>query len=182
MDKRLTAFSFFPFHFIAGYRRLIAKQPLVPCSNHPFSMYILLLSAATLLFCGCHASKATPIETAVVTPAPAPAKSNGFVQWDKKMIDLGVVKKGTQPAFFYEFTNVSAEPVKIEIVDACDCTKVEWPRGTIAPGAKGRLDVVFKSGDKDASETIGINVVFSNLAPDGNPRIEVVEYKFELSK
>jgi peptidoglycan-associated lipoprotein len=144
-------------------------------------MRILLLFAVTLLV-ACHQAKKVTTTPTPTVSAATPIKTTGFVQWDKKMVDLGTVKKGVEPTFFYEFTNVSAEIVKIEIVDACDCTKVDWPRGNIAPGEKARLNVVFKSGDKDASETIGINVVFSNLAPDGNPRIEVVEYKFELVK
>lgn len=98
------------------------------------------------------------------------------------MVALGPVKKGEQRSLFYEFTNTSPEPVQIEIVDACDCTKVEFPRGKIAPGGKGRLDVIFNSAEKDASETIGINVIFVNTKPDGTPRIEMVEYTFDLVK
>ncbi len=118
---------------------------------------------------------ATPVTPAAKVPAP-------FVQWDKKTQDLGKVKRGEKRNLFFEFTNTSGEEIKIEIVDACECTKVEFPRRPIAPGGKGRLDVIFDSKDKEAAETIGINVVFSNVGPDGNPRIEVVEYQFDLEK
>jgi peptidoglycan-associated lipoprotein len=143
----------------------------------------ILLLMTVFFWSACHLSKkaVNPSPTPEATVS-TPVKSNGFVQWDKKMLDLGKVRKGAQSTFFYEFTNISNETVKIEIVDACECTKVDWPRGNIAPGGKARLDVVFDSADKEAAETIGINVVFSNLAPDGNPRIEVVEYKFDLVK
>lgn len=119
----------------------------------------------------------TPVATTATTPKPAP-----FVTWDKKSQDLGKVKRGEKRNLFFEFTNTSGEEIKIEIVDACECTKVEFPRRPIAPGTKGRLDVTFDSKDKEAAETIGINVVFSNIGPDGNPRIEVVEYSFDLEK
>jgi peptidoglycan-associated lipoprotein len=139
------------------------------------------------LMVACSSTKNTTATPPVVTPtpapaAPAPAPKVAFVQWDKKMVDLGKVKKGEKKSLFYEFTNTFTEDIQIEIVDACDCTKVEFPRGKIAPGAKGRLDVVFNSADKDADETIGINVIFTNVGSDGNPRIEVVEYKFNLEK
>jgi len=120
--------------------------------------------------------------TTPVAPIAPPAKPGAFVQWDKKTQDLGKVKRGEKRTLFFEFTNTSGEEIKIEIVDACECTKVEFPRRPIAPGAKGRLDVTFDSKDKEAAETIGINVVFSNIGPDGNPRIEVVEYSFDLEK
>lgn len=98
------------------------------------------------------------------------------------MIDLGKVKKGEKRTLFFELTNTSKEEIQIEIVDACECTKVDFPRGPIAPGGKGRFDVTFDSTEKEAAETIGINVVFKNLDAAGNPRIETVEYKFEIDK
>lgn len=109
------------------------------------------------------------------TPSP-------FVTWDKKMVDLGKVKKGEKRTLFFELSNTSGQEIQIEIVDACECTKVDFPRGPIPSGGKGRFDVVFDSSEKDAPETIGINVVFRETDAAGNPRIETVEYKFEIEK
>ncbi len=131
---------------------------------------------SVMLF-SCHtARKAQP------SPAPVQTKAPAFVTWDKKMIDLGMVKKGEKRSMNFEFTNTSGTDIQIDIVDACDCTKVDFPRGVIAPGEKRKLDVVFNSAEKDAAETIGINVVFKQTDAAGNPRIEVVEYKFDLQK
>lgn len=114
-------------------------------------------------------------------PAPGPAASMpAFVTWDKKMVDLGTVKKGEKRTLFFEFTNTSGADIQIDIVDACECTKVDFPRGMIAAGKKGRLDVTFDSTEKTAAETIGINVVFKQTDAAGNPKIEVVEYKFDI--
>jgi peptidoglycan-associated lipoprotein len=138
--------------------------------------YILAL---TILFFACNATKPTaPLSPTTSTVKPAAS----FVTWDKKMVDIGKVKKGDKKSLFFEFTNTSKEDIQIDIVDACECTKIEFPRGIITPNGKGRLDVLFNSTEKDTSETIGINVVFKNTAPDGNPRIEVVEYKFDIEK
>lgn len=146
--------------------------------------YFIGLLIPFLIACNnTKSTTATPVPVVTAAPATPPAAPKStFVQWDKKMVDLGKVKKGEKRSLFYEFTNTFTEDVQIEIVDACDCTKVEFPRGKIAPGGKGRLDVVFNSTDKDADETIGINVIFANTGRDGNPRIEVVEYKFNLEK
>ncbi len=135
---------------------------------------LLIVMIAT----ACGTTKAQPTAQA---PVPVAAKPL-FVSWDKKMVELGVVKKGEKRTLFFEFVNETKEAVQIDIVDACECTKVDFPRGPIAPGGKGRLDATFNSADKDAAETIGINVVFKNVGADGNPKIEVVEYKFEIAK
>lgn len=106
----------------------------------------------------------------------------GFVSWDKKMIELGPVKKGEKRSMAYEFTNTSEEDIQIDIVDACECTKVDFPRGVFKKGEKGQLKVVFDSSEKENAETIGINVIFKNTHPNGVPRIEVVEYSFEITQ
>lgn len=111
-----------------------------------------------------------------------PAAASAFVTWDKKLIDLGPVKKGEKRSMFYEFTNTSGADIQIDIVDACDCTTVDFPRSVIVPNGKGKLDVVFNSAEKDAAETISINVIFKNTHANGVPYIETVEYKFDLVK
>ena len=143
-------------------------------NNMKLKLLFLLPALGVLLSCAT-TQKAQP------TSAASPAKPT-FVKWDKKMVDLGKVKKGEKRTLFYELTNTSGEEILIEIVDACECTKVDFPRGPIAPVGKGRLDVVFDSTEKDADETIGITIVFRNTDAKGNPRIESLEYKFELEK
>ena len=120
--------------------------------------------------------------TAQKAQSPTPVTPPSFATWDKKMIDLGKVKKGEKRTMFFELTNTSGQEIKIETIDACDCTKVDYPRGKIAPNGKARLDVVFDSHEKEADETIGITIVFENMDANGYPRIESIEYKFELVK
>jgi hypothetical protein len=142
---------------------------------------ITFLSLALLLSCSRQTAPAAAAQTQAPTTPAVPTKIT-FVTWDKKMVDLGTVKKGEKRTTSFEFTNTSGGDIQIDIVDACECTKVEFPRGIIPPGGKGRLGVTFDSTEKDASETIGINTVFKQNDAKGNPRIEVVEYKFELVK
>ncbi|MFN0173807.1 MAG: DUF1573 domain-containing protein [Saprospiraceae bacterium] len=142
-----------------------------------------LFSLLTLVvFLACNTPQKAQTPPAPNLPAEAIAKEGPFVTWDKKMVDLGKVKKGEKRTLFYELTNTSGEEILIEIVDACECTKIDFPRGPIAPGRKGHLDVVFDSTEKDAAETIGITIVFRNTDAKGNPRIESLEYKFDLEK
>ena len=144
--------------------------------------HLLTLLPLVLLF-SCARQTAPFAAAQTQTPAvPAAPITTAFVTWDKKMVDLGTVKKGEKRTTSFEFTNTSGGDIQIDIVDACECTRVEFPRGIIPPGGKGRLGVTFDSTEKDASETIGINIVFKQNDAKGNPRIEVVEYKFELVK
>ena len=141
-----------------------------------------LLSLVLLFSCTRQTAPVAAAQTQTPAPTPAAPKTTAFVTWDKKLVDLGTVKKGEKRTTSFEFTNTSGGDIQIDIVDACECTRVEFPRGIIPPGGKGRLGVTFDSTEKDASETIGINTVFKQNDAKGNPRIEVVEYKFELVK
>lgn len=138
-----------------------------------------ILPFLTLLIClACNTA-----QQAQTSPAPPtlPAKTKpAFVTWDKKLIELGKVKRGEKREMFFEFTNTSGQDIQIDIVDACSCTTVDFPRSIIIPGGKGRLDVVFDSTEKEAAETIGITVVFKNTDENGFQKIESVEYRFEL--
>lgn len=146
-----------------------------------------LLTLAVLLACNTAQKAQSPSPNPQIpastdkqitnSPIPTP-----FVTWDKKMVDLGKVKKGEKRTLFFELTNTSGQEILIEIVDACECTKVDFPRGPIAAGSKGHFDVVFDSSEKEAPETIGINIVFRETDAAGNPRIETVEYKFDIEK
>ncbi|MCC7244789.1 MAG: DUF1573 domain-containing protein [Saprospiraceae bacterium] len=137
-----------------------------------FSIFSLMAFVVVL---GCSPKATAQATQTPTTPTP-------FVTWDKKKLDLGPVKKGEKRTLFFELTNTSGGDIQIEIVDACECTKVDFPRGVIAPGSKGRFDVTFDSSEKEAAETIGINVVFKQNDASGNPRIEVVEYSFDIIK
>lgn len=144
------------------------------------SHFLPLLTLTVLLACNTAQKAQTPPSVPPLPTKPPPAASATFVTWDKKMVDLGKVQKGEKRTLFFELTNTSGQEIQVDIVDACECTKVDFPRGTIAPGGKGRFDVVFDSSEKTASETIGITVVFRQNNLDGNPHIESLEYKFEM--
>jgi hypothetical protein len=140
---------------------------------------ILFSFCSLVLLFSCKAQqKTSPV--APTQAAQASAASSTFVQWSQKLIDIGKVKKGEKRELFFEFTNTSGKDVQIDLVDACHCTTTDYPRGIIAPGGKARVDAIFDSAEKDASETIEIRVIFKQNHPNGDPIIEVVHYRYEL--
>ena len=101
----------------------------------------------------------------------------------QKHIDLGDVKKGETKTTAFQFTNTGKEAIEIEIVDGCECTTLDWTRGPIAPGAKGKIDVKFDSTKKDQSETIDIDITLKNTNPKtGNPIFVFLTYGYNLIK
>ena len=141
-------------------------------------LFIPLLSLTLLLACHTQQKAQSPPTAPITTTKPA----TELVTWDKKLVDLGSVKKGEKRSMQYEFTNTSGVDVQLEGVSACDCTTVDYPRGVIPPNGKGRLDVVFNSAEKDESEKIDIDLIFKNTDAAGNPRIERVSYQYILLK
>lgn len=138
-----------------------------------------LVLLSFFLFSACTGSKKATTDT---TTTEVKKEEPAFVTWDKKFIELGEVKKGESRTMDFTFTNTSQEDAKIDIVDACECTKIEFPRGIIKPGETGKLDVIFNSHEKDESETIEIRIIFANQNKYGIPRIETLEYHFDLVK
>ena len=103
--------------------------------------------------------------------------------FDKEFVELGEVKKGEQRTLFYELTNTGDEILEIELISACDCTKVTYSKTPIKPGETIRLDIVFDSSDKDESEEIDIDIFFTNMDPEFDaPLIKTLKYHFDLVK
>ncbi len=56
------------------------------------------------------------------------------------------IKDGEKIRLTYNFTVVSSDPVYIhQIYPGCSCTTTEYSKDTLAPGAKGQINVVFDS-------------------------------------
>ncbi len=105
------------------------------------------------------------------------------LSFDKEFIDLGEVKKGEKRTLFYELTNTGTENLVIELISACDCTTVTYPKTPIKPGETIKLDVVFDSSEKEESEDIDIDIFFTNIDPISDaPLVKTVKYHFDLLK
>ena len=116
----------------------------------------------------------TPKEKVVV-------KATTFgLTFEKRHIELGKVKRGEKRETEFIFKNTGTEDIVIEIVSACECTSLDWP-SRVKPGETGRIGVVFDSTEKEASETIEIDINLQNREKDtGYKRLEIISYSFEL--
>jgi hypothetical protein len=108
-------------------------------------------------------------------------QKSDFLKFENRLIELGTVNKGTVIDTAFTFINVSEEDVEIDIVDACECTTLDWTRGLIAPGKKGTIKVRFDSAKKDVVEEISVDITLMNTNPKtGGPVMDGVSYTYDF--
>ncbi len=129
--------------------------------------------------------KIYPVLLFLILPflASAQMDSNKFLKFDKEHFSLGELKKGDKREFEYIFLNDSKESVEIEIVSACECTKLDWTRGKIAPGKEGKIMVSFDSTEKEESDTVDVDMTLVNVDPKTGYQIfKIVTFDFKLKE
>lgn len=104
--------------------------------------------------------------------------------FDKKIVDLGTVRKGDKKSMTFSFVNTGNQPVELALVSSCECTTLEWPQGKVfKPGEKGIINAVFDSKDKEIGETTDVEVILKQDDPKTrNPIVYIVQYKFNIVK
>lgn len=119
----------------------------------------------------------------IFTCASISAQNAGLhLTFEKENLQLGEVKKGEKRTFQYTFTNTGTETVEISIVSGCDCTTLDWTRGEIKTGQKGIIDVIFDSTEKEASETVDVDMYLKNINPKSDAQyLFVLDYTFQLT-
>jgi len=104
-----------------------------------------------------------------------------LMSFDQKHLSLGEVTRGETREMEYAFANTGDEDIKISLVSSCECTTIKYPRKPIAPGETGVLKVVFDSTEKEASETVDIDVYLENVDKEtGDPIWYILDYSFIL--
>lgn len=129
--------------------------------------------------------------TGSARPAAVPGKGTVPVgtpkielSWREKLVELGTVRKGEKREMSFQFTNTGNQPIEIELVTSCECTALEYAQfRTFKPGEKGGIRATFDSSQKDASETIDVEVILRQSDPKtGNPITYLLQYKYNLVK
>ena len=107
--------------------------------------------------------------------------SGDVLQFEYTHVSFGPVVKGETRDTVYHFTNISNEPVQIDLVSACDCTTYTYPEEPIPPGGKGTLAVTFDSSSKEENETLTVDIILKNVNPaTGYAYVYQVSYDYDL--
>jgi len=119
----------------------------------------------------------------ILFSATLSAQNQNYLEFDNRLIDLGMISKGEVIDTAFVFTNISKEDIEIDIVDACECTTLDWTRSKIKPGEKGKITVSFDSAKKDIIETISVDITLWNTDPKtGGPVMDGVSYIYDFKK
>jgi len=111
----------------------------------------------------------------------AKVKKNVELTFNHRHVSMGEVTRGEIKETSFQFTNTGLDSIEIELVSSCDCTTIEYTRGSIAPGETGLLEVVFDSTEKEESETVDIDIILKNEDPKtGSQIFEILTYDFIL--
>ncbi len=107
--------------------------------------------------------------------------------FETKSHDFGNVTLEQSPEFIYKFKNTGNANLDIEIVTACDCTSLDWSRGTIAPGQSGYIKATFltkKSEVEDRNKALKkyIDIILKQTTPKNNyPIVETLDFTIHIN-
>lgn len=87
------------------------------------------------------------------------------ITWDQQTLDIGVLKLGEEKSMEFSFENTGSANLEIELVTACKCTTLDWPRKLIAPGEKGVIFVTYDSTDQKLGELTKTVDIIANTDP-----------------
>ena len=118
---------------------------------------------AGLLFTACN--QAGQNATAAVADSGNVSATNApIMKFEKDTHDFGKIKQGEKVTHVFKFTNSGKSPLIIkDAIATCGCTKPEWPKTPVQPGAEGEIKVTFDSATKmglqDKQITVTANTV-----------------------
>jgi len=106
-----------------------------------------------------------------------------IAKFEYSSLDLGKVEQGSKIEGSFPFTNISNQPIEIDLVSTCECTEAKWTRGPIQPGDSGAINFIFDSSKKDENEPVDVDVIFLNVNPKtDNPYAAYLQYVYDLVK
>jgi len=144
-----------------------------------YSSFLWFLGLSCLILFSCKAKQAA----VNVSPEKTGTDANvPVLEWDKKMVDLGKIKKGDVREMAFTFTNTSNVPAKWELATPCHCTSLKQPavNTVFEKGESGTIYASFDSSEKEKSEQIDITIILANTDSKGYPVIDELFFKYEF--
>jgi len=95
------------------------------------------------------------------------------IKFDIDTADFGTIAEGDSVVFDFWFTNIGTDSAKInQAYPACGCTYPTFTQGKIAPGARGKIHVVFHSKGFGGQSLLK-EVIIINTGPERYARFKV---------
>lgn len=99
------------------------------------------------------------------------------VKFDSGIYHFGELQQGDTMHRKIFFTNQGPGDLLIELVTACECTTLEWPRLPVRPGKRGRIDIVYNSRDKKGPQTVDVDIIANT-----NPIVSSAKFKLSVKE
>lgn len=145
---------------------------------------LLLLVMPALIWWGCNGSDKTGGNSSIVNiPQSASGQNNGklpTMSFSDTNHDFGTIQQGEKVSYTFKFKNTgNADLVISSAVGSCGCTVPHYPKGTVAAGDTGTVDVTFDSSGKQGKVIKSVTIV-TNCQP--NTKIITITADIQLPK
>lgn len=110
--------------------------------------------------------------------APVPSGPPTTIAFKKMEHDFGTIKQETENPYEFVFTNTGKNPLVItDAKGSCGCTVPEFPKEPIAPGATGKIRVVYSPGQQEGNQNKTVTITANT-----EPQQTVVNIKANVLK
>ena len=147
---------------------------------------LFLFMVPALMLWGCHSGQNTKsgINSSLVNiPASANGKNSGKLPtmvFADTSHDFGTIQQGEKVSYTFTFKNTgNADLIISSAAGSCGCTIPHYPKGTIAPGDTGTMDVTFNSSGKEGKVYKTVTIV-TNCQP--NTKIITITANIQVPK
>jgi tetratricopeptide (TPR) repeat protein len=73
--------------------------------------------------------------------------AHAHMRFKREIYNFGKTNEGDTLSYTFHFTNTGNQSVTITgVKDSCDCITTSWPRGAVAPGGTGTIELQFDTG------------------------------------
>lgn len=112
-------------------------------------VFLGLIAIALLASCNSANSTNKSADSTSTKAANVPTGDLPVMKFERDTHDFGKIKGGESVHYDFKFTNTGKTPLIITNATAtCGCTKPEFPKTPIAPGASDIIKVTFNSTGK----------------------------------
>lgn len=95
---------------------------------------------------------------------------------------MGDLVRGQHKEVVFTFQNTGTKDLVIEVVTACKCTEIIFPRKAIAPGGRGEIRAIYDTTTQELGEVRKTLDIIANTDPivvEAFFRANIVEGKRE---
>jgi len=118
------------------------------------------------------------VQGPVQATPPAPSGPPTSISFKNMEHDFGNIKQNTENPYEFVFTNTGKNPLVIsDAKGSCGCTVPEYPKDPIAPGATGKIRVVYSPGTQEGQQTKNVTITANT-----EPQQTVISIKANVKK